>query len=482
MAAQLRGGQGFGSHYGGYGWLHSAPSIDGISSIGSIGGIGGYGSWGGTYLRSGVEPSYDGDSLDNIQDDTASVLKEVANNGADQDGFSTSLGPKVPELPAGTSDPKVSEYDKEDLEDSIREANGVDRATIESESLSVPSFDASHVDSVLAGNKRSKDYPSKKRTVNSKRAKKTSFRRRKLHKKAATSRNSIEANADSKNDTVKGNEATASKDNAEDSKGSKGANLAGSKDSEKVESKDTQVYSANNSTNATSSTRGKVDPYSSIGSDTSSVETASHTKVSGNKESGSEADKSQSGAAQQQKKASIDQSKSSDVHTDIISNGLEYKGGDKEAINIPSKMKEAAAVKKHMTNADIKEIEMPVHALVKSIFHKAAKNVMQDFTKSNGIQNIAKMLVKAAVHNAMLNRPSAAKVLKDVVKKQGGKKVTKEQKKKKKPKHTHRRSFKKRLDATKLVKDDLMAISKQKSAASKEEIGEVKDKIVVSEA
>ena len=422
-------------------------------------------------------------------------MKDIANQGVDQDGFVSSLGPREPELSAGAAESGIADYDKEEMQESFKEANGVDRATIENESLSVPTFDASHGDSMI-GKKRSKDFPSKKRTVGSKRGKKNSFRRRKLHKKAVANRNEIEASADGKNETAAKNESSAtiegkegSKDNGTiDGEAGKAAlketedakNVANDSNSADAGSKGdtedkTNLKENQNGTagaNVTSSARTKIDPYSSIGSDTSSMESARNMKINIDKDGGSEASTSKDGAAEQQKKTKIHTSKSTDVHDDVISTEQEYKEADKGADNVPSEVKEGAAVKKHMTKQEMKSLESPVHQLVKSIFHKAASNVMKDFTKSNGLQNIAKMLVKAAVHNAMLTRPSIEKAL------NGSEKKGKKQNKKKKSKKTQTRTLKK-LDAAKLVRDDLMAIGRHKIGKSKGKVAkknEVKEK------
>ena len=456
FTAELKGVGSHGSAVGGHGWLHHPAA--GVGGIGGIGGIGGYGGWGGLFMRSGVEPSYyEEDDLDNLQDDTAKVLKDIANQGADQDGFTSSLGPKAPLISAGVEEKAAPDYDKDDLEESLKEENGVNRASIENKSLSVPTFDALHGDSLIPRKAHGKDYANKKRTVASKRGKKNSFRR-KSHKKAAIHRNSIESTVGSKNEaagknesetSVKGDNETAAVNETAKDAGSEFTGLGNATDGQNL----------TDAGNATLSTRGKMDPYASIGSDLSSTETASNINTNIGKESESEAAQVRSHAPAQHKEK------------DLLDMAKEYQEkSTKEVETAFSKMKEGVAVKKHMTKEEMKSLESPVHALVKSIFHRAAKNVMKDFTKSNGLQNIAKMLVKAAVHNAMLGRPSAEKAL-EVAEKV--KKKQKKNEKKKKSKKANTRSLKKKLDAAKLVKDDLMAIGRQKITKTE---GKVKGK------
>ena len=411
-------------------------------SISGIGGIGEYGGLGGLYVRSDVEQSaYGEQDLQNLQDDTANVLKEITNQGANQDGFTSSLSPRAPELQHGVKEQGFSEYDTDELQEPIDE-NNVDRATIEK---------GSNEGAQKARHPHKKDYANKKRTVGAKRRKKTSFRKQKLHKNIAASRNSIEANVDAKNETAGKNEsADSAKADSEATPANNESITAGSKEAVETSPEiktpgdvsDSQNVTA--ASNVTPSTRDKVDPYSSIGSDVSSMETASNMKIS-NMEHGNEAAQTRSSAPGQQKETDTQEHKDKSTS---------------EADNILSKIKEGVAVKKHMTKEEMNSLESPVHALVKSIFHKAAKNVMKDFTKSSGLQNIAKMLVKAAVHNAMLGRPSAEKALELAEK---AKKQSKKAKKKK-TKKANTRSLKKKLDETKLVKDDLMAIGGHKVA------------------
>ena len=411
-------------------------------------------------MRSLVEPSSYGDeSLQNLQDDTAKVLKEIANTGVDQDGFISSLSPKAPELSGASSEASAAEYSKDSQQESLKEESGVDRAKIENEPLSVPAFDASQGDYFVARKPHSRDYSNKKRTVRSKRGKKNSYRRRKSHKKAATNRNNIEGSIEGKNETAGKNETEASSSPQEASKD-------GTENSGDMANATVAVSGQNLTapSNATPSARGKIDPYSSIGSDVSSMESASNMKININKDSSKSESSIQSGEVRSHAPRQGKTDKSSDVHNDIIDMAREYKEDNKEAEKIISKMKEGVAVKKHMTKEEVKSLETPVHALVKSIFHKAAKNVMKDFSKSNGLQNIAKMLVKAAVHNAMLGRPSAEKALE--IAEKAKKQSKKTRAKKKKSKKAHTRSLKKKLDAAKLVKDDLMAIERQKVAKS----------------
>ncbi|XP_065062056.1 uncharacterized protein LOC135688921 isoform X1 [Rhopilema esculentum] len=463
--ADVKGMGGFGGgSIGGHGWLNS---------LSGLGGIGEYGGWGGSYLRSDVETQYDYPSIQNIQDDTAKLLKDVSGNNVDQDGFSTSMSPKEPELdfhrPTGSEE---SALYQDDIEESIKDASGVDRATIESESLSVPTFDASHGDSLIARSKAKKDSKQRKRTVSGKRAKKMSVSKMNTHKKVAASRDNIEA----KNETSTADNATASEgsnvkeavpDNtsANTTDTSAGNNIADNATVTEDQSKSNKTLSA----------RGKVDPYSSIGTDTSSEESASNVNVNINKDSSSE---SKSNDATQEKKTQIKDSKAetNDVHNDVINTGYEYNEATKS--NVPSKVKEGAAVKKHTTKADA-DLEQPVHMLVKSIFHKAAKNVMKDFAKSNGLKNVAQMLVKAAIHNAMLKRPSMTSALKAMSKQ------TKKANKKKKKFHAERRSkLQNKKDAkpeTRSMKstttDDLMAIGGKKAEKStaEEEFSIVED-------
>ena len=458
------GGFGGGS-IGGHGWMNS---------LSGLGGIGEYGGWGGSYLRSDVEPQYDYPSIQNIQDDTAKILKDVSGNNVDQDGFSTSMSPKEPELgfhrPTGSEE---SALYQDDIEESIKDASGVDRATIESESLSVPTFDASHGDSLIARNKAKKDSKQRKRTVSGKRAKKMSVSKMKAYKKVAASRDNIEA----KNETSTADNATASEgSNAKEAVPENTAANTTDTSAGNSLAENATVTEDQSKNNKTLSTRGKVDPYASIGTDTSSEESASNVNVNVNKDSSSE---SKSNDAMQEKKTQIKDSKAetNDVHNDVINTGYEYNEATKS--NVPSKVKEGAAVKKHMTKAESETLEQPVHMLVKSIFHKAAKNVMKDFAKSNGLKNVAKLLVKAAIHNAMLKRPSMTNALKTMSKQ------TKKANKKKKKFHGERRSkLQNQKDAkpeTRSMKstttDDLMAIGGEKAekTTTEEEFSIVED-------
>ena len=429
-------------------------------------------------MKSLIEPSsYSDESLQNLQDDTANVLKEIANTGVDQDGFTSSISPKAPELSGVSSEDSVAEYGKDKQQESIRDESGVDRTKIENEPLSVPTFDASQGDYFVARKPHTRDFSNKKRTVRPKRGKKKSYRRRKSHKKAATNRNNIEGSIEGQNETAGKNETEASSSVQE-----------ASKDSTKASgdvANETATVSGQNltaSSNATPSTRGKIDPYSNIGSDVSSMESASNMKINIDKDSSTSESSTESGEVRSHAPGQGKTETSSDVHNDIIDTAREYKEDNKEAEKIISKMKEGVAVKKHMTKDEVKSLETPVHALVKSIFHKAAKNVMKDFSKSNGLQNIAKMLVKAAVHNAMLGRPSAEKALEiaEKAKKQSKQPRSKKNAKKKKAKKAHTRSLKKKLDAAKLVKDDLMAIGRQKVTKSGSKIA--KNKIEKNES
>lgn len=460
-----------------------------------------------------------------MQDDTSKVLKDLSSHDENQDGFSTSFSEKNPELSYRNGASEFSEADNKELDASLEQGNGMDRGTFENEALSKPYFDAEHGDSLTESSQL------KKHTVHNKHQSKKDSQitsRDSVENSTATADNGT-ANADSKVEGNSENEkkaetSTADKDKKDeastenkdkkdetstenkDKKDETSTDNKDKKDETSTENKekkpdtstanadvsnndnaqnntatDASSAAASNSTNGngTVTVRGKFDPYSSIGTDMSSDEGASNMKLNINKDSGSD------GKTMEQKKTNIHESvkesskdstkespkdSAGDVHTDIINTAHAYDGSNKRA-----EIKEGEAVKKHMTKQDEEMLKSPVHSLVKSIFHKAAKNALLDFTKSSGLKNVAKLLVHAAVHNAMLKRPEYLKAFKT---KQEAKKKLKKGKKK----HVKAEVRSPKTAKKENPKDDLMEIGRDKVAKNADKpVDEFEDVKIQSE-
>lgn len=99
---------------------------------------------------------------------------------------------------------------------------------------------------------------------------------------------------------------------------------------------------------------------------------------------------------------------------------------------------------------------MPVNSLVSSILKTAAHHAVQTFTQGSMLKDVAKSLVKAAVHNALASRPRFVKAFKEHAKKA--------KKSKKKRNHNEARSKVDLMEVAKGTKEQ----SKQPSVAAME--------------
>ena len=462
-----------------------AGGIGGFGIHGAYG-VGGFGSWTSPYLRSGIDNADEISDIQNIQDDTSKVLKDLSSHDENQDGFSTSFSERNPELSYRNSASELSEVDNREIDESLEQGNGMDRGTIENEALSKPYFDAEHGDSLTESSQLKKHtvhgkHPSKKdNEVASRDSVENSTATADNSTASGESQSKVETSTESKekkdeasteNQNKKDETSTETKDKKDETsaenKESKSdtstanADVSSTDNTQNSTTTDASSAQASNSTNGngTITVRGKFDPYSSIGTDMSSDEGASNMKLNINKDSGSE------GKTMEQKKTNIHESvkespkdstkespkdSAGDVHTDIISTAHAYDGSNKRA-----EIKEGEAVKKHMTKQEKEMLKSPVHSLVKSIFHKAAKSALLDFTKSSGLKNVAKLLVHAAVHNAMLKRPAYLKAFKT-------KQESKKKLKKGKKKHENAEVRSPKAAKKENPKDDLMEIGRDK--------------------
>ena len=470
-----------------------AGGIGGFGVHGAYG-VGGFGGWSSPYLRSGIDNADEISDIQNIQDDTSKVLKDLSSHDENQDGFSTSFSERNPELSYRNSASELSEVDNREINESLEQGNGMDRGTIDNEALSKPYFDAEHGDSLTESSQLKKHtvhgkHPSKKdnevasrdSVENSTAAADNSTASGETQSKAETSTENKEKKDEASTENQNKKDETSTEHKAETSAENKdkkdetsaenkerksdtstaNADVSSTDNAQNSTTADASSAQASNTTNgnATITVRGNFDPYSSIGTDMSSDEGASNMKLNINKDSGSE------GKTMEQKKTNIHESvkesskdstkespkdSAGDVHTDIISTAHAYDGSNKRA-----EIKEGEAVKKHMTKQEKEMLKSPVHSLVKSIFHKAAKSALLDFTKSSGLKNVAKLLVHAAVHNAMLKRPAYLKAFK--TKQESKKKLRKGKKKHEKAEVRSPKAAKKEN-----LKDDLMEIGRDK--------------------
>ena len=203
----------------------------------------------------------------------------------------------------------------------------------------------------------------------------------------------------------------------------------------------------NSSTNATGSkdvtTRMQTtDPYLSIGSDSSSNHQQPITHLKPKVSEWHSSDHSNDAIADFSPK-----SVTANVHNDIVMTNQAAKDTAKKG-----------HISKKSKDADI--LNLPVSSMVKTILDKAAKHAVHDFTKTTGLKNVAKLLVKAAVHNALRKRPEFVKAFKDKAKKS---------KKSKKKSHAETRSP--IPHGTNGTKKDLMEFGNDKASSVEPAVG-----------